>query len=168
MGEDAQIKHYEMTQEGYDDLKAELDELVNVKLKEIAEKLREAREQGDLSENAEYDAAMNEQSEIKGRVDKINHLLNYAKVVSQESIERGRIGMGSKVKLMDMEYKDEMEFNIVGSTEANSLENKISVESPVGRAILGHKKGDTVKVETKAGLLKYKILSVTNEKKPRK
>ena len=163
MGEDAQIKRYEMTQEGYDDLEAELDELVNVKMKEIADKLSEAREQGDLSENAEYDAAKNEQSEINGRIEKIKHMLKYAVVVSQDVNEKGRIGMGSKVKLMDMEFKEEMEFKIVGATEANSLKNKLSNESPVGKAILGHKKGDTVKVETRAGELKYKVLSVSNK-----
>ena len=90
-------------------------------------------------------------------------MLQYAVVVPQEANEKGRIGMGSIVKLMDMEFKDELEYKIVGATETNSLKNKISNESPVGRAILGHKKGDTVKVETKAGVLKYKILSVTNK-----
>ena len=165
MGEEAQIKTYEMTQEGYDELEAELDELVNVKMKEIAKKLGEAREQGDLSENAEYDAAKNEQSEINGRIEKIKQLLKGAKVVSPDDIEKGRIGIGSTVKLMDMEFKDEMEYRIVGPTEASSLNNKLSNESPVGRAIMGHKKGDTVKVETKAGILKYKILGVSNKKK---
>ena len=97
MGEDAQIKRYEMTQEGYDELEAELDQLSNVKMKEIAKKLAEAREQGDLSENAEYDAAKNEQSEINGRIEKIKHMLQYAVVVPQEANEKGRIGMGSIV-----------------------------------------------------------------------
>lgn len=163
MGEDEQKKRYEMTQEGYDELEAELDQLSNVKMKEIAKKLAEAREQGDLSENAEYDAAKNEQSEIHGRIEKIKHMLQYAVVVAQDANEKGRIGMGSTVKLLDMEFKDELEYKIVGATETDSLNNKISNESPVGRAILGHKKGDTVKVETKAGVLKYKILSVTNK-----
>lgn len=162
MGEEIQVKRYEMTQEGYDELEAELDKLVNVKMKEITEKIGEAKEQGDLSENAEYDAARIEQAEIQDRINKIKHKLSYALVVSQDSNEKGRIGIGSTVKLLDMEFKDEMEFKIVGSTEANSLKNKISNESPVGRAIIGHKKGDTVKVETKVGVLKYKILSVSN------
>ncbi|MCR5747063.1 MAG: transcription elongation factor GreA [Lachnospiraceae bacterium] len=163
MAEDVQIKKYEMTQEGYDDLEAELEELTNVKMKEIAKKLGEAREQGDLSENAEYDAAKNEQSEIAGRIEKIKHMLKYAVVVTQDATEKGKIGMGSIVTILDVEFKDEMEYKIVGPTEANSLKNKLSNESPVGRAILGHKKGDTVKVETKAGVLKYKILSVSNK-----
>ncbi|MCR5774919.1 MAG: transcription elongation factor GreA [Lachnospiraceae bacterium] len=162
MGEEVQIKRYEMTQEGYDELEAELDELTNVKMKEIAKKLGEAREQGDLSENAEYDAAKNEQSEMHGRIERIKEMLKYAVVVSQDAIEKGRIGMGSLVKIMDVEYKDEMEYKIVGATEANSMKNKLSNESPVGRAIVGHKKGETVKVETPAGVLKYKILSVKN------
>ncbi len=163
MAEESQIKRYEMTQEGYDELEAELEELTNVKMKEIAKKLGEAREQGDLSENAEYDAAKNEQSEIHGRIEKIKHMLKYAVVVTYDGSEKGRIGMGSVVTLLDVEFKEEMEYKIVGATEANSLKNKLSNESPVGRAILGHKKGDTVKVETKAGVLKYKILSVTNK-----
>ncbi len=157
---EAQITRYEMTQEGYDELEAELEELSNVKMKEIAVKLGEAREQGDLSENAEYDAAKNEQSEINGRIEKIKHMLKYAVVVKQDKKDKGRVAMGSVVKIMDMEFKDEMEYRIVGATEANSLKNKLSNESPVGRAILGHKKGDTVKVETQAGVLKYKILDV--------
>ncbi|MBQ9443193.1 MAG: transcription elongation factor GreA [Lachnospiraceae bacterium] len=163
MGEEAQIRRYEMTQEGYDELEAELEELTNVKLKEIAQKLGEAREQGDLSENAEYDAAKNEQSEIAGRIDKIKHMLKFAVVISKDSNEKGKVGMGSVVKLLDMEFKDEVEYKIVGPTEANSLKNKLSNESPVGRAILGHKKGDTVKVETKVGTLKYKIMGVSNK-----
>ena len=157
---EAQITRYEMTQEGYDDLEAELEELSNVKMKEIAVKLGEAREQGDLSENAEYDAAKNEQSEIAGRIEKIKHMLKYAVVVKHDGKDKGKVAMGSIVKLMDMEFKDEMEYRIVGATEANSLKNKLSNESPVGRAIMGHKKGDTVKVETQAGVLKYKILDV--------
>lgn len=160
MADEAQVMRYEMTQEGYDELEKELDELTNVKMKEIAKKLGEAREQGDLSENAEYDAAKNEQAEINGRIEKIKHMLKYAVVVKQDAKDKGRVSMGSTVKLMDMEFKEEMEFKIVGSTEANSLENKLSNESPVGRAIIGHKKGDTVKVETKVGVLKYKILEV--------
>ncbi len=163
MGEEAQIRRYEMTQEGYDELEAELEELTNVKLKEIAQKLGEAREQGDLSENAEYDAAKNEQSEIAGRIDKIKHMLKFAVVISKDANEKGKVGMGSVVKLLDMEFKDEVEYKIVGPTEANSLKNKLSNESPVGRAILGHKKGDTVKVETKVGTLKYKIMGVSNK-----
>ena len=151
-----QIRRYEMTQEGYDALEAELDELTNVKMKEVAKKLGEAREQGDLSENAEYDAAKNEQSEIAGRMEKIKHML-------KDNNEKGKVGMGSTVKLLDVEFDEEMEYKIVGATEANSLKNKLSNESPVGRAILGHKKGDTVKVETKAGVLKYKIMGVSNK-----
>lgn len=157
------VMRYEMTQEGYDALEAELDELNNVKMKEIAKKLGEARELGDLSENAEYDAAKNEQSEVHGRIERIKHMLKYAMVVKQDEKDKGRVAMGSKVKLMDMEFKEEMEFKIVGGTEADSQNNKLSNESPVGRAIFGHKKGDTVKVETPAGIIKYKILEISQK-----
>ena len=152
-----------LTKESLAKLQEELDDLTVNRRKEIAAKIKEAREQGDLSENAEYDAAKNEQSEIAGRIEKIKHMLKYAVVVSQDANEKGKIGMGSTVKILDVEFKDEMEYKIVGATEANSLKNKLSNESPVGKAILGHKKGDTVKVETKAGVLKYKILSVSNK-----
>ena len=128
------------------------------KRQEIAEKIKEAREQGDLSENAEYDAAKDEQREIEERIVAIESLLKNAEVV--DDAEEGTINIGCKVKLFDKEFDEEVEYMIVGSTEANSLQGKISNESPVGMALLRHRVGDEVTVETQAGVLEYKVLSV--------
>ena len=137
------------------------NELHNLKVnkrQEIAEKIKEAREQGDLSENAEYDAAKDEQREIEERIVAIESLLKNAEVV--DDAEEGTINIGCKVKLFDKEFDEEVEYMIVGSTEANSLQGKISNESPVGMALLRHRVGDEVTVETQAGVLEYKVLSV--------
>lgn len=147
-----------MTQEGYDKLEAERDELVSVRRKDVSEKLKEARSYGDLSENAEYDAAKDEQREIEERIVAIESLLKNAEVV--DDAEEGTINIGCKVKLFDKEFDEEVEYMIVGSTEANSLQGKISNESPVGMALLRHRVGDEVTVETQAGVLEYKVLSV--------
>ena len=134
-----------MTQEGYDKLEAERDELVSVRRKDVSEKLKEARSYGDLSENAEYDAAKDEQREIEERIVAIESLLKNAEVV--DDAEEGTINIGCKVKLFDKEFDEEVEYMIVGSTEANSLQGKISNESPVGMALLRHRVGDEVTVE---------------------
>ena len=155
------VKKNIITYEGVQKLEAELEELKTVKRKEVARKISEAREQGDLSENAEYDAAKAEQAEYEARIGEIEAILKHAEVVTDDDSDGKKVRIGCKVKIMDMEYKDEMEYRIVGSTEANSLKGKISNESPVGKALLGHKKGDTVKVETKAGILKYKVLEIS-------
>ena len=155
------VKKNIITYEGVQKLEAELEELKTVKRKEVAKKIQEAREQGDLSENAEYDAAKAEQAEYEARIGEIEAILKHAEVVTDEEGDGNKVRIGCKVKIMDMEFKDEMEYRIVGSTEANSLKGKISNESPVGKALLGHKKGDTVKVETKAGVLKYKVLEIS-------
>ena len=155
------VKKNIITYEGVQKLEAELEELKTVKRKEVARKISEAREQGDLSENAEYDAAKAEQAEYEARIGEIEAILKHAEVVTEEEGDDNKVRIGCKVKIMDMEYKEEMEYRIVGSTEANSLKGKISNESPVGKALLGHKKGDTVKVETKAGELKYKVLDIS-------
>ena len=121
----------------YAGLKQYEDELQNLKVvrrKEVAQKIKEAREQGDLSENAEYDAAKDEQRDIELRIEELEKLLKNAEVVVEEEIDVNKINIGCKVKLLDVEYDEEMEFYIVGSTEANSLQNKISNEAPVGRA----------------------------------
>ena len=147
----------------YAGLKQYEDELQNLKVvrrKEVAQKIKEAREQGDLSENAEYDAAKDEQRDIELRIEELEKLLKNAEVVVEEEIDVNKINIGCKVKLLDVEYDEEMEFYIVGSTEANSLQNKISNESPVGRALLGKKAGETVDVETQAGVIQYKILDI--------
>jgi len=147
----------------YAGLKQYEDELQNLKVvrrKEVAQKIKEAREQGDLSENAEYDAAKDEQRDIELRIEELEKLLKNAEVVVEEEIDVNKINIGCKVKLLDVEYDEEMEFYIVGSTEANSLQNKISNESPVGHALLGKKAGDIVDVETQAGVIQYKVLEI--------
>ena len=147
----------------YAGLKQYEDELQNLKVvrrKEVAQKIKEAREQGDLSENAEYDAAKDEQRDIELRIEELEKLLKNAEVVVEEEIDVNKINIGCKVKLWDVEYDEEMEFYIVGSTEANSLQNKISNEAPVGRALIGKSVGDVVDVETQAGIIQYKVLEI--------
>ena len=147
----------------YAGLKQYEDELQNLKVvrrKEVAQKIKEAREQSDLSENAEYDAAKDEQRDIELRIEELEKLLKNAEVVVEDEIDTDKINVGCKVKLLDMEYNEEMEFYIVGSTEANSLQNKISNESPVGHALIGRGVGDVVDVETQAGVIQYKVLEI--------
>ena len=147
----------------YAGLKQYEDELQNLKVvrrKEVAQKIKEAREQGDLSENAEYDAAKDEQRDIELRIEELEKLLKNAEVVVEEEIDVNKINIGCKLKLLDVEYDEEMEFYIVGSTEANSLQNKISNEAPVGRALIGKSVGDVVDVETQAGIIQYKVLEI--------
>lgn len=147
----------------YAGLKQYEDELHNLKVfkrKEVAQKIKEAREQGDLSENAEYDAAKDEQRDIELRIEELEKLLKNAEVVVEEEIDLEKINIGCKVKVYEIEEDEEMEFKIVGSTEANSLQNKISNESPVGRALLGKKVGDVVDVETQVGVIQYKVLEI--------
>ncbi len=159
---DAQ-KHV-MTYEGVKQLEEELQELQVVKRKEIAEKLKEARAQGDLSENAEYDAAKDEQRDIEARIEQIEQILKNVEVVVEEEVETDKISVGSIVKILDVELKEKMEFKIVGSTEANSLKGKISNESPVGRALIGAKVCQKVTVETEAGSFDYKVLEIKKSK----
>ena len=149
-----------LTYAGLKQYEDELHDLKVNKRREIAQKIKEAREQGDLSENAEYDAAKDEQRDIEARIEALEKLLKNAEVVVEDEIELDKISVGCMVKLLDVEEDEEMEFKIVGSTEANSLQNKISNESPVGRALLGRKAGETVDVETQAGVIQYKILEI--------
>ena len=147
-----------LTYEGLQKLENELQDLKLVKRKEIAQKIKEAREQGDLSENAEYDAAKEEQRDIELRIEEIDKILKNAEVVVDDDTDSSIINVGCKVKIRDLEFDEEMEYKIVGSTEANSLQGKISNESPVGRALIGAQKGAVVEVETPAGVIKYEIL----------
>ncbi|KAB1434307.1 transcription elongation factor GreA [Candidatus Galacturonibacter soehngenii] len=149
-----------LTYEGLRKLEDEIQDLKVNKRKEVAQKIKEAREQGDLSENAEYDAAKDEQRDIEARIEEIEKILKNAEVVVEEEVDLDKISVGCKVRVLDFEYNEEMEFKIVGSTEANSLQGKISNESPVGRALLGARKGDTVMVETQAGNCEYKVLDI--------
>ena len=149
-----------LTYAGLTKLEDELHDLKIVKRKEVAEKIKEAREQGDLSENAEYDAAMDEQRDIEARIEQIEKILKNAEVVVDDEVDVNKISVGCKVKVYDVEFDEEIEFKIVGSTEANSLEGKISNESPVGKALIGASIGDTVSVEMPAGVMEYKVLGI--------
>ena len=149
-----------LTYAGLKKLEEELHDLKVVKRKEVAEKIKEAREQGDLSENAEYDAAKDEQRDIEARIEEIEKRLKNAEVVVEDEVDLDRISVGCKVKVHDYDFEEDMELKIVGSTEANSLEGKISNESPVGKALIGAKKGQTVQVEMPSGVMEYKVLEI--------
>ena len=149
-----------LTYAGLRKLEDELHDLKVVKRKEVAGKIKEAREQGDLSENAEYDAAKDEQRDIEARIEEIEKILKNAEVVVEDEVDLDRISVGCKVKVHDYEFEEDMELKIVGSTEANSLENKISNESPVGHALIGKRVGDVVDVETQSGVIQYKVLDI--------
>ena len=149
-----------LTYAGLKALEDELENLKVVKRREIAQKIKEAREQGDLSENAEYDAAKDEQRDIEARIEELEKTLKNAEVVVEDEVDLDKINIGCIVKILDVEYSEELDYKIVGSTEANSLKGKISNESPVGKALIGHKVGDTVEVETAAGVFAYKILEI--------
>ncbi len=146
------------------DLKNELNDLKKNSRPEIAQKIKEAREQGDLSENAEYDAARDEQRDIEARISKLEELIENAEVYDESDLKEGYVHLGSTVRVKDLTFDEEVTFHIVGSTAANSLEGKITNESPVGRALMNKKKGNKVKVETPAGVIEYKILEVTRDK----
>jgi len=149
-----------LTYAGLKQREEELQDLRVNRRKEIAQKIKEAREQGDLSENAEYDAAKDEQRDIEARIEQLENLLKNVEVVVEDEIDLESISVGCKVKVMDLEYDEEMEFTIVGSTESNSLQNRISNESPVGRELLGKKVGDIVAIDTQAGKMEYEVLEI--------
>lgn len=158
-----EVKKNVLTYEGLKKYQDELQDLKVNRRKEIAAKIKEAREQGDLSENAEYDAAKDEQRDIEARIVELEDLLKNAEVYVGDEESSGVVTIGSKVKLKDLDYGDEFEFKIVGSTEAKSLQGLISNESPVGRALLRKKAGDQVTVETQNGTAHYQILEVSRE-----
>lgn len=149
-----------MTYAGLKKLEDELHDLKVVRRKEVAEKIKEAREQGDLSENAEYDAAKDEQRDIEARIEELEAILKNAEVVVEDEADTERINLGCKVLVYDEEFDEKVEFKIVGSTEANSLQGKISNESPLGKALIGAKVGDMVSVEAPAGMMEYKVLKI--------
>ena len=151
-----------MTYEGLKKLEDELQDLKVNRRKEVAQKIKEAREQGDLSENAEYDAAKDEQRDIEARIEEIEKILKNAEVADDE-FGAGVINLGSIVTVYDCEFDEEIVFKLVGSTEAKSLENKISNEAPLGKALIGKAAGDEVEVETPSGIMKYKVINVTRE-----
>lgn len=149
-----------LTYEGLKKREEELEELKTVRRKEVAEKIKEARGQGDLSENAEYDAAKEEQGEIEARIALLEKMLRNAEVIDDEEVSSDIISVGSRVKLYDNEFEEEVEYTIVGSAEADPMENKISNESPVGMGLLGHKTGDSVVIETPDGEISFKVLDI--------
>jgi len=147
-----------LTPEGLTRLETELANLRTHKRKEVAERIKQAISFGDLSENAEYDEAKNEQAFIEGRIATIEHMLKHARLIDEQDYVPDKIGMGSKVTLLDVEFNEEITYTIVSSAEANPGESKISDESPVGRSLLGRAVGDTVDVTVPAGVIQYKVI----------
>jgi len=154
------LKEIVLTKEGYTALKKEIEELSTTRRREVAERIKTAREFGDIAENAEYDSAKNEQAMLEARIAKLEERLAAARVIEKRDISKDVVSVGSTVRLRDVDAKQTVEYRIVGSAEANPAELKLSNESPVGKAIIGHKKGETVEVTTPRGSLKYKILEI--------
>ena len=150
-----------LTYEGLRQYEEELHELKVVRRKEIAQKIKEAREQGDLSENAEYDAAKDEQRDIEARIEELEKILKNVEVVDEEDVTADRVMIGSSVRIYDVEFDEELSYKIVGSTEANSIKGKISNESPVGKALMGAVVGENVTVHTPAGESVFRVLEIT-------
>jgi transcription elongation factor GreA len=149
-----------LTYEGLKKREEELEELKTVKRKEVAEKIKEARGQGDLSENAEYDAAKDEQAEIEARIATLEKMLKNAEVIDEEDVKGDVITIGSRVLVYDKDFEEETEYSIVGSAEADPMENLISNESPVGQGLLGHKVGETVQIEVPDGIIEFEIRAI--------
>lgn len=150
-----------MTAEGLKKLEDELEELKVVRRKEVAEKIKQALAFGDLSENSEYDEAKNEQAQVEARIVQIEGTLKVARVVDDSEISTDTVGIGTRVKLLDVEFEDEEEYSIVGSSEADPSQNRLSYESPVGKALMGKKAGDIVEVDAPAGKIQFKILEIS-------
>ena len=149
-----------LTPEGLANLKAELDQLSTVRRREVAARIKEAREFGDISENSEYDNAKNEQAMLEHRIATLEERMRSARVISKKDVAKDVVSVGSTVRLRDVEANKTFEYKIVGSAEANPSENKLSNESPVGKAIIGRKKGETVEVSAPRGAMKFKILEI--------
>ena len=154
------MKDVILTADGYKKLQKEIDHLRNDKRREVAERIRIAREFGDIAENAEYDDAKNEQAMLEHKIAQLEERLLSARVITKKEILKDAVSVGAHVRLRDMQANKTFEYHIVGSAEANPAENKLSNESPVGKAIIGHKKGDVVEVSAPRGSLKFKILEI--------
>ena len=150
-----------LTQEGYDKLEQELDNLKTTKRAEIAERIKIALGFGDLSENSEYDEAKNAQAENETKIVELENKLRNAKIIDESEIDTKTVQVGNTVKLLDMEFNEEVSYTLLGSTEVDLAQNKISNESPIGSAILGAKKNQIVEVQAPAGIIQYKVLSIT-------
>lgn len=149
-----------LTYDGLKKIEEELQELKVVRRKDVAEKIKEARGQGDLSENAEYDAAKEEQAEIEARIITIEKMLRNVEVIDEDELHTGHVNLGNKVRLYDEEFDEEVEYTLVGSAEADPMDGKISNESPIGAALLNHSVGDVVEVDAPDGVIKFKILEI--------
>ena len=150
-----------LTQEGFDKLEQELENLKTVKRVEIAERIKVALGFGDLSENSEYDEAKNAQAENETKIAELENKIRYAKIIDESEIDTKTVQVGNTVKLLGLEFDEEVSYTIVGSTEVDIAQNKISNESPIGSAILGAKKNQVVEVQAPAGVMQYKVLSIT-------
>ena len=150
-----------LTQEGYDNLEKELEYLKTEKRAEIAERIRVALGFGDLSENSEYDEAKNAQAANEIKITELENKLRYARIIDESEIDNKVVQVGNKVKILDIEYNEEIEYTIVGSTEVDLTQNRISNESPIGKALIGAKKNQTVEVNAPAGIIKYKVLAIS-------
>lgn len=157
MGE---VQEVILTQEGYNKLEEQLNYLKTEKRTEIAERIKTARGFGDLSENSEYDEAKTAQRENEEEIAELEQKIRNAKIIDEAEIDTKTVQIGNLVKLLDIEFNEEVEYTIVGSTEVNLAENKVSNVSPIGKALLGRKKGETVDVDAPAGIIKYKILAI--------
>ncbi len=153
-----------LTEKGFEKLEEELDHLVNVKRREVAKRIKVAREFGDISENSEYDDAKNEQAFIEGRIKEIENMLRNARVVKDDEINDKTVNIGTTVRLKEKETAKEYTYTIVGSAESDPLNNKISNESPIGKSIIGHTIGDLVKVEIPSGIANYEVLAIKKSK----
>ena len=150
-----------LTQEGYNNLEKELDELKTVKRYEISERIKVALGFGDLSENSEYDEAKNAQAANENKIAELETKLRYAKIIDESEIDTKTVQIGNVVKVLDMDFNEEVEYNIVGTTEVDLSQNKISNESPIAKALIGKKVKDIVEFEAPSGILKMKILKIT-------
>ncbi len=154
-------KKHILTSKGMQALEDELQDLKVVKRKEIAQKIKEAREQGDLSENAEYDAAKDEQRSIEAKIEELEKIIRNAEVIDESSFDKDTVSIGSTVRFYDEEFEEELEYRIVGSTESDILKGLISNESPLGKALIGAKIGQVVEVESAEGVATYKVLEIS-------
>ena len=155
-----QNKEIVLTYEGLQKLEQQLENLKTVRRREIAERIKQALSFGDISENSEYDEAKNEQAYVEGRIIQLENMLKNAKVIDEDEVKTDVVSIGSKVKVLDKEFEEEVEYHIVGSTESDPSRYKISYESPVGKALIGKKKGTLVEVDVPDGIIKFKILEI--------
>jgi len=153
-------KEVVLTYEGLKKLEDELEYLKGVKRREIAERIKQALSFGDISENSEYDEAKNEQAHVEGRIAQLESMLKRARVIDEDEVSTEKVSIGSRVRLYDIEFDEEVEYLIVGSTEADPARSKISNESPVGKALIGKRKGDVIEVAVPDGTIKFKILEI--------